>query len=389
MLHDGMWLGRVRCALALSWLASCSFPNYDLYNPPAGSSGSGGGGGASGSAGSAGMPAAACDDEEHNGAESDVDCGGNCKGCDPDQRCHQAADCASLVCLTVCQPSDCKDEVRNGLETGRDCGGGCQGCDNGIACKQNSDCLSRHCEGEVCVSAGCTDAIVNGHETDLDCGGPECAPCAVDQTCEESRDCTSRRCQSNDTCAAATCSDSTQNQGESDLDCGGLACSPCQLGERCEQPRDCESMICQSGICVPLDPADQPLSKAAWTISTSESATETDPELAIDGDLDSCWTSGKAQYAGMYVELDLGKPRYFFRALVRLTSGPNASGFPASANVYVSSDGTFGDPVKSSIGGNQYTWFNFTTAQVGRYVRFELAQSKALDWSIGDIALYN
>jgi hypothetical protein len=142
-------------------------------------------------------------------------------------------------------------------------------------------------------------------------------------------------------------------------------------------------------MCVPLDPAGQPLSSVAWTISTSESATENDPELAIDGDLDSCWTSGKAQYAGMYVQLDLGKPQYFFRALVRLTSGPNPSGFPASANVYVSSDGTFGEPVQNSIDGNQYTWFHFTTAQVGRYVRFELAQSKALDWSIGDIALYN
>jgi hypothetical protein len=128
--------------------------------------------------------------------------------------------------------------------------------------------------------------------------------------------------------------------------------------------------------------------RPARTIATSESATETGLENAIDGDAESCWTSGKAQYAGMYVQIDLGKPQYFFRALVRITSGPNVNGFPARADVYVSSDGTFGDPVKSED-GNQYTWFNFSTAQVGRYVRFELAQSKELDWSIGDIALYN
>ena len=388
MLYGCMWIGRVRCVFALIWLASCSFPHYDPYNPPVGVSGSGGSSG-SGSGGGAGMPAPACDDKAHNGAESDVDCGGNCKGCDPDQRCRQPADCASLVCSTVCQPSDCKDDVRNGFETGVDCGGGCEGCANGLSCMQNGDCLSLHCEAEVCVSAGCTDAILNGEESDRDCGGPECAPCGADQACEEHRDCASGRCQSNETCAAATCSDSTQNQGESDVDCGGPACVPCEAGERCNEHGDCKSMVCQSGMCVPLEATGQPLSKAAWTISTSESGTETAPEMAIDGDLDSCWTSGKDQYAGMYVQLDLGKPHYFFRALVRLTSGPNPSGFPASANVYVSTDGTFGEPVQSSIAGNQYTWFDFTSAQVGRYVRFELAQNKSLDWSIGDIALYN
>jgi hypothetical protein len=384
MLQGCMWLGRVRCALALIWLASCSFPNYELDEPPMGGGGSGG----SGSAGSAGMPAPTCDDRMRNGAESDIDCGGTCEGCDTDRRCHQAADCASLVCTTVCQPSDCQDDVRNGLETGKDCGGGCKGCDNGVACEENIDCVSLHCAGEVCVSPRCTDTIVNGEETDRDCGGPDCAPCDADQSCETDRDCVSRACRSDEICAAATCGDNRQNQGESDLDCGGPACQPCKLGQRCGQSSDCESAICQSGMCVPLEPADQPLSKANWTIATSESATETGLENAIDGDAESCWTSGKAQYAGMYVQIDLGKPQYFFRALVRITSGPNVNGFPARADVYVSSDGTFGDPVKSED-GNQYTWFNFSTAQVGRYVRFELAQSKELDWSIGDIALYN
>jgi hypothetical protein len=386
MLDGCMWFGRVRCGLALIWLASCSFPHYDQGDPPMGGSGGGGSGGG-GLGGSAGMPAPACDDREHNGDESDTDCGGNCKGCDTDQHCDRAVDCISLVCSTVCQPSDCKDQVRNGLETGVDCGGGCQGCDDGSPCQRNADCTSLHCEGQVCVSPTCADTIVNGQETDQDCGGPDCAPCATDKNCELSRDCRSRVCREDQICAAPSCSDTTQNQGESDEDCGGPNCEPCQLGQACFQASDCESERCQSDMCVPVHPGGQPLSKAMWTISTSETATETDPENAIDGDLDSSWTSGKAQYAGMYVQIDLGKPQYFFKALVRITSGPNPSGFPASVDLYVSSDGTFGEPVQSSVAGNQYTWFPFTTAQVARYVRFELAQDKGLDWSIGDIEL--
>lgn len=371
MLIVRMWLGRVSCAVALICVVSCAFPDYRHVDDS--------------------MPAPTCDDGVLNGAESDQDCGDTCLPCEAGKRCFQASDCESVVCsLGICQPSDCNDKVRNGLETGVDCGGGgCKGCDNGAACKQSSDCTSLRCQSDVCVSAGCTDVILNGEETDVDCGGADCAPCAADEKCKLGPDCESRICRPSLTCAAASCSDSTQNQGESDVDCGGPGCAPCQLSQGCSEGTDCESALCQSGMCVPLNPAGQPLSQSSWTIETSEVATEMGTEQAIDGDVSTSWTSGKPQYAGMYVQLDLGQPRYFFKALLRVTAPPYENDFPARLDVYISNDGVFGEPVQSSVQGNQYTWFDFPSAQVGRYVRFELAQDGQRSWSIGDIALYN
>ena len=49
----------------------------------------------------------------------------------------------------------------------------------------------------------------------------------------------------------------------------------------------------------------------------------------------------------------------------------------------------FGDPVLSNVMGNQWTWVDFPSAQVGRYVRLELSKPLTHPWSIGEINLYN
>lgn len=68
-----------------------------------------------------------CTDGQHNGDESDVDCGGSCTVlCETDQSCNGNGDCESGVCTnTVCQAPSCSDGVQNGDETSIDCGGGC------------------------------------------------------------------------------------------------------------------------------------------------------------------------------------------------------------------------------------------------------------------------
>ena len=331
-----------------------------------------------------------CDDHLQNGAESDVDCGGTCvKRCEPKQRCHENADCASLVCNVECSASDCHDHVRNGLETSTDCGGGgCPACDNGSACGVDSDCSSGRCQNQICVSAGCTDGIVNGKETDKDCGGSDCAPCLVDGKCLVAGDCSSHICSSGKLCAAASCSDDVLNQSESAVDCGGESCAACPNGQRCLAPSDCESGLCQRGTCVPEYPAGQPLSRSKWVLSTSETATATGMTDAFDGSPTTCWVSGAPQYSGMYVDVDLGKSEIFFKALLVVTEPPRDQDFPATLEVYVSNDGTFGDPVQSVM-GNQWTWIDFESAQVGRYVRFKLTKPGAHWWSIGELTLYN
>lgn len=386
---------RVWCAVALLCFAACSFPEYRLAESeePAGPTcvdGMRNGeetrvdcGGPSCS------PCPTCDDALQNGDESDVDCGGTCGArCDTDRRCRENADCSSLVCESVCQPSSCADKVRNGAETGVDCGGGCPGCANGSACKTNADCVDRRCQEQVCVSAGCTDGVVNGNESDEDCGGADCAPCGADRKCERPEDCDSQVCRS-EVCVAATCSDAARNQGESDVDCGGSVCAACGVGAGCETATDCASELCRNGTCVPEQSSGQPLSSARWRLDSSEVDTQSGTSSAFDGLDDSAWTSGKAQYTGMYVDLDLGQTEIFFRALLKVTASPYTDDFPGSIDVYVSNDGTFGTPTLTGLRGDQWTWCTFSGAQVGRYLRFVISQPKPLNWSIGEIQLLN
>lgn len=332
---------------------------------------------------------ATCTDGTQNGSEGDVDCGGTCaERCDTDQRCKVAVDCDSLVCMGLCQASTCLDEIRNGLETGKDCGGPCPGCADGNACVVNEDCSSGRCQDGICVNAGCTDGILNGHESDLDCGGDQCAPCGTGDQCQQDDDCESRLCTAERICSAATCSDTVQNQGESATDCGGPGCPPCGTGATCTKPSDCQSALCQNLLCVPAHPTGQPLSKSKWSIQTSETDTETATSQAFDDDVSSCWSTGKAQYDGMYLQLDLGEPRIFFKILLQVTVEPYDQHYPTTLDVFISNDLTFGDPAASAIGGSQWTWIDFQGAQVGRYIRFEVTEVGPQPWSIGDIAIY-
>jgi hypothetical protein len=72
-----------------------------------------------------------CDDEEHNGDETDVDCGGGCMPCPDHDMCQDAEDCQSMNCdlddLT-CTPAACDDAIHNGGEAMADCGGPCPVC---------------------------------------------------------------------------------------------------------------------------------------------------------------------------------------------------------------------------------------------------------------------
>ncbi len=409
---------RIWCASALLCVAACSFPNYQT--PPSGNAaaalcndgiqdGDEVGVDCGGSCktcrgchdslkngdetgvdcGGSCMACPSCDDELQNGSESDVDCGGTCaKRCEPEQRCRERADCASLSCTVVCQAANCLDEVRNGQETGKDCGGGCPGCANGNACHANSDCQDGRCQNDVCVSAGCTDGLVNGFETDRDCGGRECAPCQPSGNCKVNEDCDSRLCMLGGVCSAATCIDLTQNQGESAADCGGPSCPPCATGKSCSVTKDCESSLCQSGTCVPQNPAGQPFRRANWVMTTSESQTETGLDAPFDDNVATSWASGQGQDNQMWIEVDLGQQEIFFKALLRVTEAPYDQDFPGALDVFVSSDGTFGAPSRS-VDGNQWTWIDLGSAQVGRYVRFELTKANPHWWSIGEFTLYN
>ncbi|HEX3853822.1 MAG TPA: discoidin domain-containing protein, partial [Polyangiaceae bacterium] len=264
--------------------------------------------------------AATCSDGIENGAESDTDCGGRCLLlCKTGLRCNSESDCASGSCAAgLCRAPSCNDRVTNGDETGVDCGGTCPPCTPGMACQLAKDCASLNCNSShLCVDPGCTDMTKNGLETDTDCGGMDCAPCAPKKHCKVNTDCDSVICDgTTKLCNAASCSDAVQNQGESDADCGGGACPACVVGKQCRGASDCASAVCQAKLCVPAAPTGMMVPENGWKASASDTFGDSSTKNLYDGDVTTRWTSGVTQYAGMWIQLDMGKPQIFFTVVI-------------------------------------------------------------------------
>lgn len=89
-----------------------------------------------------------CFDRVLDGDESDVDCGGECRGCEAGATCTAATDCETARCTNegTCGAPSCDNGVRDGLETGVDCGQGCASkCATGDRCYEHTDCASLQC----------------------------------------------------------------------------------------------------------------------------------------------------------------------------------------------------------------------------------------------------
>jgi hypothetical protein len=93
-----------------------------------------------------------CSDGLHNGTETATDCGGSderCDRCGLGESCTGDEDCRSSQCLNgVC--SACRDQELDGDETDVDCGGACGACEPGSNCRLDADCQSGACEAGRC-----------------------------------------------------------------------------------------------------------------------------------------------------------------------------------------------------------------------------------------------
>ncbi len=209
-------------------------------------------------------PAPSCSDAVQNGAETDIDCGGQaCATCAVGKGCFAASDCASGVCTNkTCVAPSCSDGVRNGDETAVDCGGACAPCSTSLLVDGGSDGsatsdasvpsdASTMDDGAVdaadAAAPSCNDGLLNGTETDVDCGG-SCGACADGKRCIAGDGCVSGSCKSQ-TCVAPSCGDGVKNASETDVDCGGGTCAVCPADKACLGPADCASGVCNGGTC--------------------------------------------------------------------------------------------------------------------------------------------
>src|SRR6185436_6256289 len=76
----------------------------------------------------------------------------------------------------------CTNQERDGDESDVDCGGLlCSPCAIGRSCGAHGDCEARTCVAGVCAGPACDDQVRNGTETDVDCGGGLCPRCKAGQ----------------------------------------------------------------------------------------------------------------------------------------------------------------------------------------------------------------
>jgi glucosylceramidase len=107
---------------------------------------------------------------------------------------------------------------------------------------------------------------------------------------------------------------------------------------------------------------------------------------AADDDASTRWSSGAAQSAGQYLQVDLGRRTPVSRLV--LDTGASTGDYPRGYSVSVSDDGTkWSQPVATGAGTGQ-----LTTVDLGhratRYVRVTLTAASGNWWSVADVRAY-
>jgi glucosylceramidase len=107
---------------------------------------------------------------------------------------------------------------------------------------------------------------------------------------------------------------------------------------------------------------------------------------AVDDDASTRYSSGTAQVAGQYLQVDLGRAERLTRFV--LDTGASTGDYPRGYAVTVSPDGVTWSPVASSgVGTGQLTTVDLSGAPV-RYVRVTLTTASGSWWSVADVRAY-
>ena len=128
------------------------------------------------------------------------------------------------------------------------------------------------------------------------------------------------------------------------------------------------------------------LSRAAWTPTASTSAGGAAAN-AIDGNESTRWSTGAAQAAGQWFQVNLGSAQAFDE--VTIDAGPSNGDYPRAFTVSVSNDGATWTQVASGNGSAQLVTVTFPS-QTAQYVRVTQTESGATGnwWSIAELNVW-
>jgi tetrahydromethanopterin S-methyltransferase subunit D len=135
-------------------------------------------------------------------------------------------------------------------------------------------------------------------------------------------------------------------------------------------------------------PAGTPvaLSRTSWVPSASVSGGGA-PESALDGNESTRWSTGAAQTAGQWFQVNMGSAQTFNK--VTIDAGPSAGDYPAGYTVSVSSNGTTWAEVASGAGSTQLITVTFPQ-ETAQYIQVMQTTSGVTTnwWSIAELNVW-
>ncbi|HEY4024460.1 MAG TPA: discoidin domain-containing protein [Pseudonocardiaceae bacterium] len=133
--------------------------------------------------------------------------------------------------------------------------------------------------------------------------------------------------------------------------------------------------------------AENPLPENGWTASSNTNSPAGDaPANAIDGNINTRFSSGAVQAPGMYFQVNMGSSQTFNQ--IELNAGPSTTDYAAGYNVEVSTNGSTFTSVATGTGTASPQIIAFTT-QTAQYIRVVLTASTQTPWwSIAEFTVY-
>jgi hypothetical protein len=129
------------------------------------------------------------------------------------------------------------------------------------------------------------------------------------------------------------------------------------------------------------------LDRSDWVATASASASGNPPGNAIDGNINTRWSTGTPQVNGQWFQVDMDSTNTIYRLV--LDAASSSSDYPRGYQVNLSSDGTtWGNPVATGAGSSAVTTISFPT-NTARYVRVTQTGSVGgLWWSIHEFNIF-
>jgi hypothetical protein len=138
--------------------------------------------------------------------------------------------------------------------------------------------------------------------------------------------------------------------------------------------------------CGSMGSTETALSRTGWVASASVSAGGAAAN-ALDGNEATRWSTGQAQTAGQWFEVNMLGPQKFDE--ITIDAGPSTGDFPRGYTVAVSSDGMTWTQVASGMGSSQLIAVTFSQ-QTAQYIQVKETVSSATTnwWSIAEFNVY-